>query len=221
MKPFSGSHKNPKSTKVRNAILMNQLATPGLGSLMAGRWLAGTGQLICSVAGCGLFILWFLKAITRYYGLMYNTETPTPATPIPAWMGWWGAILFVGSWIWSGITSIELLYASSKSQTQVLEQHAANLTKLEEGGVLAGLALLPQWEREGEVIAREFRFKDFPAAMRFVNAVAEAAEAAEHHPDIDIRWNKVKLSLTTHDAGGLTNKDFALAQKLDGLAQGS
>jgi 4a-hydroxytetrahydrobiopterin dehydratase len=54
--------------------------------------------------------------------------------------------------------------------------------------------------------------------MQFVNAAAEIAEAAQHHPDIDIRWNKVTLALTTHDAGGLTEKDFALAKKFDELS---
>jgi len=68
------------------------------------------------------------------------------------------------------------------------------------------------------VIHRTYQFKDFPAAMKFVNAVARAAEKAWHHPDIDIRWNKVTLALTTHDAGGLTEKDFSLAAKFDRLA---
>ena len=68
------------------------------------------------------------------------------------------------------------------------------------------------------MILRTFQFKDFPAAIKFTNAVAELAEEAWHHPDIDIRWNKVTLSLTTHDAGGLTEKDFALAKKFDALS---
>ena len=71
----------------------------------------------------------------------------------------------------------------------------------------------------GAEISRTFQFKDFAAAMQFVNAVAGEAEKANHHPDIDIRWNKVKLVLSTHDAGGLTEKDFALAQICDKLAQ--
>ena len=67
-------------------------------------------------------------------------------------------------------------------------------------------------------LSRTFQFKDFPAAIKFVNAVAELAEKAWHHPDIDIRWNKVTLTLTTHDAGGLTEKDFVLARKFDELS---
>lgn len=68
------------------------------------------------------------------------------------------------------------------------------------------------------MIARTFQFKDFPAAVKFVNAAAKLAEQAWHHPDIDIRWNMVTLTLTTHDAGGLTEKDFALARQFDALS---
>ena len=82
------------------------------------------------------------------------------------------------------------------------------------------LAALADWRRTGDVIARVFQFKDFPAALAFVNRVAMAAERAWHHPDIDIRWNKVTIALTTHDAGGLTEKDVALARECDTLAQG-
>jgi len=75
-----------------------------------------------------------------------------------------------------------------------------------------------QWEREGIEIVREWRLEDFAQAMAFVNRVAEAAEAANHHPDILVHgWNKVRLSLTNHSAGGLTAADFEMAQKIDGL----
>ena len=77
---------------------------------------------------------------------------------------------------------------------------------------------VPDWTRRGAVIRRTYEFTDFPLAMKFVNAVARAAERVQHHPDIDIRWNKVTLALTTHDAGGLTEKDFALARRCDALA---
>jgi len=69
------------------------------------------------------------------------------------------------------------------------------------------------------MIARTYQFKDFVAAIKFVNAIAKLAEKAWHHPDIDIRWNKVALALTTHDEGGLTEKDFALAKKFDAAAR--
>jgi 4a-hydroxytetrahydrobiopterin dehydratase len=74
------------------------------------------------------------------------------------------------------------------------------------------------WEREGDEIAREWRFEDFSEAIAFVNRVAEVAEEANHHPDIFIHgWNKVKLSLTNHSAGGLTEMDFTMAARFDGL----
>ena len=74
---------------------------------------------------------------------------------------------------------------------------------------------MPDWKKRGATITRTFEFKDFPAAIKFVNAAAKLAEKAGHHPDIDIRWNKVTLTLTTHDAGGLTERDFSLAKKFD------
>jgi len=83
--------------------------------------------------------------------------------------------------------------------------------------IRAALRAVPAWRRAGKAIRRTYAFKDFVVAMRFVNRAAKLAEAAWHHPDIDIRWNKVTLTLTTHDAGGLTRKDFALARKFDRL----
>jgi 4a-hydroxytetrahydrobiopterin dehydratase len=76
---------------------------------------------------------------------------------------------------------------------------------------------LPEWEQEGKTIERSLEFDDFSQAMDFVNGVAELAEAAEHHPDIDIRFNKVRLVLTTHSKGALTESDFDLAEKIDTL----
>lgn len=75
-----------------------------------------------------------------------------------------------------------------------------------------------EWTREGEEIVRDWEFKDFAEAIAFVNRVAEAAEEANHHPDILLHgWNKVRLSLTNHSAGGLTDADFEMARKFDGL----
>jgi 4a-hydroxytetrahydrobiopterin dehydratase len=74
------------------------------------------------------------------------------------------------------------------------------------------------WEREGDEIAREWRFENFAEAIAFVNKVAELAEEANHHPDIFVHgWNKVKLSLTNHSAGGLTEMDFEMAARFDAL----
>lgn len=89
---------------------------------------------------------------------------------------------------------------------------------LPESQIAAQLEKRPGWSRVDAEIERQFTFRDFVAAMAFVNAVALRAEAANHHPDIDIRWNKVRLRLSTHSAGGLTEADFALAQKIDELA---
>ncbi len=91
------------------------------------------------------------------------------------------------------------------------------MAKLKAAQIKSALEALPEWQRAGGAITRTFVFKDFPAAIRFVNAVARDAEKAWHHPDIDIRWNKVTLTLTTHSEGGLTEKDFKLARKFDRL----
>lgn len=76
---------------------------------------------------------------------------------------------------------------------------------------------VPEWEHEGDSIERSFEFDDFPAAIEFVNAVAEVAEDAFHHPDIRVRYTTVTLSLTTHDKGGLTGSDFEVASRIDHL----
>jgi 4a-hydroxytetrahydrobiopterin dehydratase len=80
------------------------------------------------------------------------------------------------------------------------------------------LAALPGWQVEGDELVRTFEFKDFVASLKFVNQVGDAAESAGHHPDIDIRYNRVRLALVTHDAGGITEKDFQLAAKANSLA---
>jgi 4a-hydroxytetrahydrobiopterin dehydratase len=75
-----------------------------------------------------------------------------------------------------------------------------------------------EWQREGDEIVRELKCEDFAAAMAFVNRVAQEAEEANHHPDILVHgWNRVRLSLTNHSAGGLTDADFELAARIDGL----
>jgi 4a-hydroxytetrahydrobiopterin dehydratase len=95
---------------------------------------------------------------------------------------------------------------------------ANTMNRLTTAGIKTSLATVPAWTRARHAIRRTFEFRDFAAAMKFVNAVAHAAEKAGHHPDIEIRWNKVTLTLTTHDAGGLTAKDFELARRCDRLA---
>jgi len=81
------------------------------------------------------------------------------------------------------------------------------------------LKKIPEWELEKKHIERTFEFDDFTDAIDFVNAVGEVAEEEEHHPDIDIRYNKVRLVLSTHSKGGLTELDFALAERIDTLSE--
>lgn len=85
--------------------------------------------------------------------------------------------------------------------------------------VLDAMSGAPDWAETGGQIHRTYQFKDFVEAMKFVNKVSEQAELDQHHPDILIRWNKVTLTLSTHDAAGITAKDFALAAKSDGFAK--
>jgi 4a-hydroxytetrahydrobiopterin dehydratase len=92
------------------------------------------------------------------------------------------------------------------------------MPKLTAHEIRAALKSLADWKKLGSTITRTYQFKDFPAAIKFVNTVAKLAEKSWHHPDIDVRWNKVALTLTTHDAGGLTEKDFDLARRFDRLA---
>jgi 4a-hydroxytetrahydrobiopterin dehydratase len=79
------------------------------------------------------------------------------------------------------------------------------------------LKAIPDWRLEKGALARSFSFSDFLEAMKFVNSVAAFAEQAGHHPDIDIRYNKVNLALSSHDAGGITERDFSLAAEIDGI----
>jgi len=82
----------------------------------------------------------------------------------------------------------------------------------------AHLRTRPDWQIEKGELVRTFHFETFPDAVAFVNKVAGLAEEAGHHPDIDIRYNRVRLALISHDAGGLTTNDFALAAGADKLA---
>ena len=91
------------------------------------------------------------------------------------------------------------------------------MSVLTEEAVQERLRSLPEWKREGKEIVRHYQFPDFAAALVFVNQVAEKAETAGHHPDIDIRYNKVRLALVSHDKGGLTERDMKMAQTLNSL----
>jgi 4a-hydroxytetrahydrobiopterin dehydratase len=91
------------------------------------------------------------------------------------------------------------------------------MQKLTDQQVQEALTTLPDWALKNGELVQERTFKDFVAAMAFVNDVATLAEAAGHHPDIDIRYNRVRLALVTHDAGGITGNDASLAQKINDL----
>jgi 4a-hydroxytetrahydrobiopterin dehydratase len=217
---FFSSERPLSHARAVTCAVTNQLAAPGLGSLMAGRWIAGTGQLVLCAASCVLLLVWVIRILIQYYNIpggFVGGETPTsPINWKPCLIS---AILLAVSWLWSGVTSISLLREAVSGRSRSLEKFAAPPPlKFDEARIFLSLASVPDWKLKDAVISRTFQFKDFPAAMKFVEAVAQLAEEEWHHPDIDIRWNKVTLALTTHDSGGLTEKDFALAKKFDGLS---
>jgi 4a-hydroxytetrahydrobiopterin dehydratase len=92
------------------------------------------------------------------------------------------------------------------------------MSALSEDEIRDGLRSLTGWTYSANALHKEFQFEDFMSAIAFVNRVAAAAEAAQHHPDMDIRYSVVSISLSTHSAGGVTAKDFALAARIDALA---
>ncbi len=93
------------------------------------------------------------------------------------------------------------------------------MAKLDDTEILRRLKGLPQWRREGDAIRRTFTFGKFGDGIRFVDRVAAAADAMDHHPDIDVRYTAITMTLSTHSAGGLTAKDFDLAAQIDAAAR--
>ena len=89
---------------------------------------------------------------------------------------------------------------------------------LTDSEIQQALGSLPGWQRQGKTIQRVFEFPDFKAAMEFVNKIADAAEQANHHPDIDIRYNKVTMALVSHDSGGVTQRDVRMAGRINQIA---
>jgi 4a-hydroxytetrahydrobiopterin dehydratase len=81
------------------------------------------------------------------------------------------------------------------------------------------LATLGDWKRDGNQIVRSYDRGDFNGSIAFVNAIAAAANAADHHPDLMISWNRVTVRLSSHDAGGITHRDVRLAHQIDALAR--
>ena len=92
------------------------------------------------------------------------------------------------------------------------------MQKLDDSEIESRLADLEGWERDGDVIRKEFERSDFAGSVDFVREIVEPAEEMGHHPDLAISWDKVEVTVTTHSEGGLTQSDFELAEKIDGLA---
>lgn len=91
------------------------------------------------------------------------------------------------------------------------------MAKLNEQEITERLARLEGWERRGEAIAKAFDRGDFVGSVRFVDAIVEPAEQMNHHPDLEISWSEVTVTITTHSEGGLTANDFELAKKIEAL----
>ena len=93
-----------------------------------------------------------------------------------------------------------------------------DMTRLSDEDVQKALELLPQWQRDADHIVRDYELPTFPAVIEFVQAIAELAESANHHPDLDIRYRRLHVALTTHDEGGITQRDVELAGKIESTA---
>lgn len=89
---------------------------------------------------------------------------------------------------------------------------------LSESEIDSGLAQLEGWERDGEQIVKTFERGDFVGSVRFIQAIVDPAEEMNHHPDLTVSWDKVRVSITNHAAGGLTANDFELAKRIEALA---
>ena len=96
-----------------------------------------------------------------------------------------------------------------------------DVATMSDGEVEAGLANLTDWVRDGDAIRKSYTRPSFADAIAFVVRIGFLAEAADHHPDLDIRWRTVHVTLSTHDAGGITAKDLELASRIDAVAQGT
>lgn len=92
-------------------------------------------------------------------------------------------------------------------------------TVLSNSEIDVALQQLPGWTKNGNAIERHFQFANFAQAMEFVNRIAEAAEAVNHHPDILVSYNKVTLTLVSHDSGGVTQRDILMAGKINGITE--
>lgn len=92
------------------------------------------------------------------------------------------------------------------------------MATLDDAEIERSLAEVEDWERAGEAIRKEFKRDDFVGSVEFVRSLVEPAEEMEHHPDLEISWDTVTVTITTHSEGGLTSNDFELARRIDALA---
>ena len=95
------------------------------------------------------------------------------------------------------------------------------MQKLDDAAIEVGLKTLPLWKRESDTIKRKFEFDTFLNAIAFINRIAPLAESADHHPELFNVYNRVEIVLTTHDADGVTEKDFSLARQIDAVVEAS
>jgi 4a-hydroxytetrahydrobiopterin dehydratase len=91
--------------------------------------------------------------------------------------------------------------------------------KLSDLEIQRALGSLPGWSRRGDTLTKTYTFEKFAEGISFVDRVAEIADEMDHHPDIDIRYTKISMSLSTHDAGGITQSDLTLAERIEGLGR--
>jgi hypothetical protein len=118
MKPSSAARPLSRTT-ARNCVLINQLATPGLGSLMAGRRVAGLGQLLLAVAGFVAVLGWFVLTVTNVYNQLASDVEPKPT----GWLGGAGALTFVVAWLWSLVTSLQILRSARETSPENVPPH--------------------------------------------------------------------------------------------------
>lgn len=90
---------------------------------------------------------------------------------------------------------------------------------LDDEAIESRLAELEEWERDGDAIAKTFQLADFVGSVEFIKLLVVPAEDMNHHPDLSVSWNEVRVTIMTHAAGGVTENDFELAKRIDGLSR--
>ncbi len=127
MKPSSPKPPPISYAKARNAALMHQFATPGIGSLMARRWMAGAGQLVLALIGFGMFLLWFVEIMTQLYGQISGNMPERNVS----WLAEAGLLVFAVAWLWSLVTSVSLIREAKRNEiAEVMKPLVAKPPKL-------------------------------------------------------------------------------------------